>query len=90
MSNWRVKKDDEIYACMWAPVSEETKCVTVGSFPFFPLGAPDSIESDDLVLIGCASFNRSHFLIKSSLNSYRAGAHFNLVTRDVSALFSEQ
>jgi hypothetical protein len=40
-----------------------------------------------LVLIGCASFNRSHFLIKSLLNSYRIGAHCNLVTLDVSALF---
>ncbi len=46
MSGLRVEKDDEIKACMWAPVSEETKCVTVGSLPFFPLGAPDSIESD--------------------------------------------
>jgi hypothetical protein len=41
-----------------------------------------------LVLIGCARLSRSHIQIKNLLNSYRAGAHSNLVTLDISALFS--
>ena len=42
----------------------------------------------DLVLIGCARLSRSHYQIKNLLNSYRAGAHCNLITFDFSALFS--
>jgi hypothetical protein len=50
----------------------------VGNFPLFLLAAP--IESDvPIILIGCANFNRS-----------RAGVHSNLVTYDVSTLFSVQ
>jgi hypothetical protein len=41
-----------------------------------------------LVLIGSARLSRIHFKIKSLLNRYRAGAHCDLVTHDVSALFS--
>jgi hypothetical protein len=41
-----------------------------------------------LVLIGSARLSRIHFKIKSLLNSYRAGAHCDLETHDVSALFS--
>ncbi len=44
----------------------------------------------DLVLIGYARLSRSYFQIKNLLNSYRAGAHCNLITLDVSALFSER
>ncbi len=42
----------------------------------------------DLVLIGSARLSRSHFQIKNVLNSYRAGAHCNLITLDLSALYS--
>jgi hypothetical protein len=42
-----------------------------------------------LILIGCARLSRSYIQIKNFLNSYRAGAHSNLVTLDVSTLFSE-
>ncbi len=42
-----------------------------------------------LVLIGCARLRRSHFKSRGFINSYRAGAHCDLVTHDVSALFSE-
>ena len=41
-----------------------------------------------LVLIGSARFRRSHFKSRSLVNSYRAGAHCDLVTHDVSTLFS--
>jgi hypothetical protein len=41
-----------------------------------------------LLLIGCARLSRSYIQIKNFLNSYRAGAHTNLVTLDISALFS--
>jgi hypothetical protein len=41
-----------------------------------------------LILIGCARLSRSYIQIKNFLNSYRAGAHSNLVTLDVSTLFS--
>jgi hypothetical protein len=41
-----------------------------------------------LVLIGSARVRRRHFKNRSLLNSYRAGAHCDLVTHDVSALFS--
>ncbi len=41
-----------------------------------------------LILIGIARLSRSYIQIKNFLNSYRAGAHSNLVTLDVSALFS--
>jgi hypothetical protein len=41
-----------------------------------------------LILTGCARLSRSYIQIKNFLNSYRAGAHSNLVTLDVSALFS--
>jgi len=42
-----------------------------------------------LIIIGCARLRRSYIQIKNFLNSYRAGAHSNSVTLDVSALFSE-
>ncbi len=41
-----------------------------------------------LVLIGSARLRRRHFKSRSLVNSYRAGAHCDLVTHDVSALFS--
>ncbi len=41
-----------------------------------------------LVLIGSASLRRRHFESRELLNSYRAGAHCDLVTHDVSALCS--
>jgi hypothetical protein len=41
-----------------------------------------------LILIGIARLSRSYIQIKNFLNSYREGAHSNLVTLDVSALFS--
>ncbi len=41
-----------------------------------------------LVLIGSARLSRSHTQIKNLLNSYRAGAHCNLITLEVSALYS--
>jgi hypothetical protein len=41
-----------------------------------------------LVLIGSARLSRSHFKSRSLLNSFRAGAHCDLVTHDVSTLFS--
>jgi hypothetical protein len=41
-----------------------------------------------LIIIGCARLRRSYIQIKNFLNSYRAGAHSNSVTLDVSALFS--
>jgi hypothetical protein len=41
-----------------------------------------------LVLIGFARLSRIHFQVKNLLNSYRAGAHSNLVTLGLSALFS--
>ncbi len=41
-----------------------------------------------LVLIGSASLRRRHFKSRSLVNSNRAGAHCDLVTRAVSALFS--
>ncbi len=43
-----------------------------------------------LVLIGSASLRRRQFKFRKLLNSYRAGAHCDLVTHDVSALFSEE
>jgi hypothetical protein len=43
-----------------------------------------------LVLIGSARLSRSFFQIKSLLISYRAGAHCNLITHDVSPLYSEE
>ena len=42
-----------------------------------------------LVLIGSARLRRRHFKSRSLVNSYRAGAHCDLVTHDVSALFSD-
>ncbi len=42
-----------------------------------------------LIIIGCARLSRSYIQIKNFLNSYRAGAHSNSVTLEVSALFSE-
>jgi hypothetical protein len=42
-----------------------------------------------LVLIGSASLRRRQFKSRKLLNSYRAGAHCDLVTHDVSALFSD-
>ncbi len=42
-----------------------------------------------LVLISSARLSRSHFQIKNLLNSYRAGAHCNLITLDISALYSD-
>ncbi len=41
-----------------------------------------------LVLIGSARLRRRHFKSRSLVNSYRAGAHCDLVTHDGSALFS--
>jgi hypothetical protein len=41
-----------------------------------------------LVLIGSTRLSRSHFQIKNLLNSYHAGAHCNLITLDISALYS--
>jgi hypothetical protein len=41
-----------------------------------------------LVLIGSARLRRRHFKSRKLLNNYRAGAHYDLVTHDVSALFS--
>jgi hypothetical protein len=41
-----------------------------------------------LVLIGSARLSRSHTQIKNLLKSYRAGAHCNLITLEVSALYS--
>ncbi len=74
----------------WPPASEEAKCVTIGNCPLFLLVAADSVECDGptVVLIGYARLSRSYFQIKNLLNSYRAGAHCNLITLDVSALFS--
>jgi hypothetical protein len=43
-----------------------------------------------LVLIGSASLRRRQFKSRKLLNSYRAGAHCDLVIHDVSALFREQ
>ena len=43
-----------------------------------------------MVLIGSASIRRRHFESRKLLNSYPAGAHCDLVTHDVSALFSVQ
>ncbi len=41
-----------------------------------------------LIITGCARLRRNYIQIKNFLNSYRAGAHSNSVTLDVSALFS--
>ena len=41
-----------------------------------------------MVLIGSTSLRRRHFESRKLLNCYRAGAHCDLVTHDVSALFS--
>jgi len=43
-----------------------------------------------LVLIGSARLKRRHFKSRSLVNSYRAGAHCDMVTHDVSALFSAE
>ncbi len=51
-----------------------------------PIGCATQLNLVGLILIGIAS--GIYIQIKNFLNSYRAGAHSNLVTLDVSALFS--
>ncbi len=69
--------------------SEEANLVSVTTGHFFPLEAPNSVECDGpMALIGSARLRRRHFKSRSLVNSYRAGAHCDLVTHDGSALFS--
>ncbi len=71
-----------------APASEETKCVTVATVPCAYWLRQPQLNLKGLIIIGCARLRRSYIQIKNFLNSYRAGAHSNSVTHDVSALFS--
>jgi hypothetical protein len=71
------------------PASEEANLVSVTNCHFFQLDAPNSVECGGLGFIGSARLNRSHFKSRNLLNSFRAGAHCDLVTLDVSTLFSE-
>ena len=70
------------------PASEEANLVSVTNCNFSHWSRQTQLNVAGLALIGSARFRRSHFKSRSLVNSYRAGAHCDLVTHDVSALFS--
>ncbi len=70
------------------PASEEANLLSMTNCHFSHWLRQTQLNVAALVLIGSARLSRSHFKSRSLLNSFRAGAHCDLVTHDVSTLFS--
>ncbi len=61
----RVEKDDEILACMYLSASiRRNQMCNSGQLSLFPLGAPDSIESDQPSFNWLRQFQQKAFFNK--------------------------